>query len=237
MVNAVILDDDEKIRESIEGYLRDFAKENRQAFEIKTYSDPVDFLEKYDASADILFTDIEMPNIDGMRVARKVRERDKDVVIVFVTNFAQYAINGYEVGAFDFILKPIRYTSFVMTLERIMNILSHRKKDCFVNLYVKEGMTRIAVSDILYVEVVNHDLIIHTAQGEEIKIRRTLASFAEQLKEQYFALCNSCYLVNIKHVRKIDKDSVTVGDASLKISQPKRKAFLGEVAKYFGGSV
>ena len=98
-------------------------------------------------------------------------------------------------------------------------------------------MRRVFASDVLYMEVINHDVIIHTADDDEIKTRSTLSSFANDLKSKHFALCNSCYLVNLKHVRSIKGEYVTVGKDQLRISQPKRKAFLQEVASYFGGSV
>lgn len=237
MIKVAIVDDNGEDQNTLQDCLQRFSIESERSFEVKVYNNAVDFLEGYDASADIIFMDIEMPQIDGMRAAKKIRELDKEVVIIFVTNFVQYAMNGYEVNAFDFILKPIRYTNFIMMLKRVVNVLEHKRKDYSVNLFLKNGMARVYVSDIVYIEVINHEVIFHMVQREEIKLRGTLTSWAEKLSDKHFVLCNSCYLINLKYVQNINKDEVSVGGYTLKISQSKRKDFLVEVAKYFGGSI
>ena len=67
----------------------------------------MDFLEKYRANYDLVFMDIEMPVMDGMSAIKKLRQIDKNVLVVIVTNLAQYAVNGYELGVFDFMVKPV----------------------------------------------------------------------------------------------------------------------------------
>ena len=236
-IRAVIVDDDKTESGIVRADLEKWAQESGNMLECKVYHDAVLFLESYDAKADIIFLDVEMPQMDGIRAAKILRKHDKQVILIFVTNFAQYAIKGYEVDAFDYVLKPVSYTAFRMTLERAVNILEHRRNDHTVNLMTKEGITRLAVSEIAYVEVADHDVIIHMTNGEELRFRSTLSYFAELLKERHFVLCNACYLVNLRYVRKVDKDSCFVCGHRLQISQAKRKLFLREVAKYFGGSV
>lgn len=238
MIKTIILEDEKEAMATLKGYIEKFAKESGQAISVECYFDAVKFLEDYSPSkADIIFFDIQMPTIDGMRAAKKIRERDENVIIIFVTNLAQYAVEGYAVQAYDFILKPVRYTGFKMKMTRICNRLEYKRDDYSFNINGKDGMRRVFASDVLYMEVINHDVIIHTADDDEIKTRSTLSSFANDLKSKHFALCNSCYLVNLKHVRSVKGEYVTVGKDQLRISQPKRKAFLQEVASYFGGSV
>ena len=237
MIKIAIVDDDKTVSEVLEKFILTFGNEKNTLFDIQSYTDAVDFLNGYKCDRDIIFLDIEMPHIDGIRTAKKIRERDENVILVFVTNFSQYAIKGYEVRAFDYILKPVRYTNLVMTLERIVNVLEHGRNDVYINLQLKDGVARISVSDILYIEVANHDVFIHTLQADDYKVRGTISSYAGQLKDKHFVLCNSCYLVNLKYVKRIDKESVYVGDDVLHISHNKRKDFLREAAKYFGGSV
>lgn len=236
MIKTIILEDEKDAADALRAYLSQYSAEKGVAFDVRSYDNAVDLLEAYDASADVVFADIQMPLIDGMSAAKKIRDRDKSVLIVFVTNLAQYAIEGYEVGAFDFILKPMRRTSFFMKLDRIINELGHRRSDVMINLHTRDGIRRIAVSDILYAEVMNHDVVLHTSSGESIRMRTTLSGLAVELESHHFALCNACYLVNLRHVSGVDLDYVNVGGSKLRVSQSKRKAFMQAIARYAGGS-
>ena len=185
--------------------------------------------------ADLIFFDIEMPGLSGMDVAKKVREYDKHTTIVFVTNLAQYAIEGYSVNAFDFLLKPINYSSFELKLDRVFHELHHHMDENFITIGNKQGITRLNVNDILYVEVKNHDLIYHSLK-EEYRIRSTMLKAVEELSQYHFELCNACYLVNLKYVNRIENNMVEIGESKLMISQSRRKTFLSSFAKYLGGT-
>ena len=236
MIKTIILEDEKDAADALRAYLSQYSAEKGVAFDVRSYDNAVDLLEAYDASADVVFADIQMPLIDGMSAAKKIRDRDKSVLIVFVTNLAQYAIEGYEVGAFDFILKPVDYNGFAMKLDRIARELEHRSDDVFVNLKTKDGYVRLNVARIAYVEVRAHDLIYH-ADGETVAVRGTLKNAASELEGRYFSLCNSCYLVNLACVKRANKTVVLNTGEELPISQGKRKQFLSELAKYMGGTI
>lgn len=237
MINVVILEDEKAAAERLKSYIDRFSSEKSVCFNVTVYDNAVSMLEGYKADADIIFVDIQMPLMNGMSAAHRIREIDESVIIVFVTNLAQYAIKGYEVGAHDFVLKPVRYESFAMKLERLCHIVGHSDKTDTVVFAGKDRMRRVSADEIIYMEVVNHDITVHLTSGE-FKVRGTLSSMREKLAHRHFAMCNSCYLVNLAHVKGVDGDTVAMGGGfKLRISQPKRKAFLQEIAKYLGGSV
>ena len=200
------------------------------------YADALEELENYRADFDVLFMDIQLNMMTGMEAAERIRRQDSRVLIVFVTNLAQYAVEGYQVNAFDFILKPVDYNGFAMKLDRIARELEHRSDDVFVNLKTKDGYVRLNVARIAYVEVRAHDLIYH-ADGETVAVRGTLKNAASELEGRYFSLCNSCYLVNLACVKRANKTVVLNTGEELPISQGKRKQFLSELAKYMGGTI
>ena len=236
MIRLVVLEDEKTACDALLGCIKRYSEESKKNFDVVAYDNALDFIDKYKVSADVIFMDIQMPYLNGMDAAKKVREMDENVVIVFVTNLARYAIEAYEVNAYDFVLKPVRYSAFSMKMDRICRYVERNRNGTrLLNIITREVKKRVYVSEIKYVEVRNHEVILHCVD-EEIKFRGTLSAIANELHEAEFALCNSCYLVNLKYVTEIDGDSVNVGGEKLRISQPKRKQFVREVAKYIGGS-
>ena len=115
---VAIVEDDSQASSQLKEMLLRFGGESFVSFEVDTYSDGLKFISSFHAQYDLVFLDIEMPYLNGMDAAKKIRETDKNVLIVFVTNLAQFALEGYEVQAFDFILKPITYPNLKMKLMR-----------------------------------------------------------------------------------------------------------------------
>ena len=233
-----ILEDERDVAEKIKQYIAKYFEKRGggESLELHSYADAYELLENYRADFDVLFMDIQLNMMTGMEAAERIRRQDSRVLIVFVTNLAQYAVEGYQVNAFDFILKPVDYNGFAMKLDRIARELEHRSDDVFVNLKTKDGYVRLNVARIAYVEVRAHDLIYH-ADGETVAVRGTLKNAASELEGRYFSLCNSCYLVNLACVKRANKTVVLNTGEELPISQGKRKQFLSEFAKYMGGTI
>ena len=237
-MKITILEDETKVSDTIQEYLFSFFQEKQMGVpSITVFNNGYDLLETYSMDTDVLFMDIQVPGMSGMETAKRIREKDGNVIIVFVTNLSQYAIKGYEVNAFDFILKPIDYNGFSMKLNRILTEYSHLHENYYVNIKNKEGVVRIPLEDLLYIEVVSHNIVFHKSD-EEITIRGVLKDYVDDLSKHYFCLCNKGYLVNLANVRKVDKIFAFMSDGTkLLISKGKRKEFLEELNKYLGGTI
>ena len=229
MRKIIVVEDNDSDAEQLISFLSTFGKENKEVFEIVRFFDSQRFLSGYE-SADIVFLDIEMPGIDGMTAARELRKKDADVTIVFVTNMSQMAIRGYEVRAFDFILKPISYKSFALRFSRILKVLRKEegKEIWIVN---KDGRKKIRTTDVAYVEIMRHILVFHLG-GEEIKATGTLLSLQQDLEGECFSMCNRCYFVNLAFVTAVQGPVCVLKDAELQISRAKRKTFLKDLNEY-----
>ena len=204
-------------------------------FEIRQYSNPLKFLNEYACDADLIFLDIQMPEMDGMSAAHRIRAIDPKVMLIFTTALAQYAIAGYEVQAFDYILKPLTPDMFEAKLTRALRVLNYRQEEEWIDVSTKTETRRIAVNQVTYIEVNNHDILIHTPQ-QTYRHWGSLKEYEQKLAALHFMRCNTCYLVNMKHVNCISGDDVTVGADRLAISRSRRKGFLMAFAKYKGGS-
>ena len=116
MKHIAVVEDDSSASQQIQNYLSLYQKENEQEFSVTVFADGLSILEDYHPIWDIILMDIEMPLMDGMTAAKCIRELDQSVIIIFITNMAKYAIKGYEVGALDFVLKPVSYFAFSLKI-------------------------------------------------------------------------------------------------------------------------
>ena len=236
MRKIMILEDQEEQAQHLMQMLERYGK-NHPDFTctVQHYASPLLFLEAYSCDADLIFLDIQMPDMLGIDVARQIRQKDEQVMIIFITMLTQYAIEGYAVRAFDYVLKPVRYEEFAAKMDRVCRILPHQSTELTLELRTKEDIRRISADDVIYLEVSNHDILIHTGT-ETFRQWGSLKSYEEQLQQGHFVRCNACYLVNLKYVRGIVGDTVRVHEDSLPISKSKRKEFLAALAQYKGGS-
>ena len=224
MLKAAIVEDDDRAAAELKRYLRRYADETGAKIDADVYGDALSFLAAY-SGYDIVFMDIELPDYDGMRAAKKLRETDKTVVIVFVTNMRRYAVEGYEVGALDFMMKPVGWQSFRTLMGKAEKVV-----------YSNRDAKLLDAKEIYFVEVTRHHLVFHTVSGD-YDMYGDLVSMEKVLPERSFARCNSCYLVNLRYVRAVEGDTVNVSGYELKISRPKKKEFLQRIAGYIGGGM
>ncbi len=232
MYKIAMVEDEEYAAAVLSDMLLRYGKEAGVSFEISHFQNAITFLTNYSPVFDIVFMDIELPYLNGMEAAKKLREQDTDTMLVFVTNVAQMAAKGYEVSAFDFVVKPLSYPALRMKLDRICSTLARRSYKR-VTILSEGCKICIAARDILYVEVSDHTLIYHTEEGN-FPAYGSMSKAKEQLEGEDFFMCNSCYLVNLRYVRRIQKYSVLVGGDELQISHPRKKAFLQALNAYIG---
>ena len=236
VLNIIILEDQQEQADRLTRMLEKYAAEHADfSYALRHYDRSIPLLTEYKCDADIIFLDIQVPDMLGMDVAKKIRAMDNNVTIIFITMLTQYAIEGYSVGAFDYVLKPVRYEEFAVKMDRVCRMLAHRNTSMTLELRTKEEVRRISADDITYIEVSNHDILIHT--GDQVYRQwGNLKSYEEKLAPAHFVRCNACYLVNLKYVRGISGDAVTVHHENLAISKTKRRDFLAALAQYKGGS-
>ena len=177
---------------------------------------------------------VPLKHLDGMETARRIRERDGGVLIVFITNMAQYAIRGYAVGALDYVLKPVPYFAFSQQLQKALGQLEKRERH-YLAVVVDGGMRRLDAAEIYYLESEGHKVHFYT-EKEDFVVPGTLKNYEEKLVGRAFARCNSGYLVNLAQVSGVQQDMVQVGPYTLQISRPRRKAFMAGLADYIGGA-
>lgn len=229
-MRIAIVEDQLSYVKVLQGYLERYAKEHNVEIESRLFSNGMEIAEEYQPVWDLILMDIDMPLLDGMSAARTIRKKDDTVLIIFITNMAQYAIAGYEVQALDYVLKPVQYPSFALKLRRAIKILEARPRDSLI--LAKEGETvKIWVQDLCYVEVFDHKLLYHTLDGEYTAFD-TLGNLEKRLGPG-FARCNRSYLVNLRFVNAVQGDTLLIGGHTLKIGRTKKKEFMQQLSEYY----
>ena len=231
-MNIAIVEDDAVTREETAEYCRRFQAETNAKLLIREFSDGRELVDNYDSSFDLIFLDIEMNYLNGLEAAEIIRKKDKNVMIVFLTNMGGYAIRGYSVQATDYILKPLSYPVFRCKMKEWIKRVEQYQGETVV-IANGEELYRISTDHLYYVEVNSHRLIYHTDQGE-LSFWGSLKSAEQLLQGKGFAKCNSCYLVNLRYVQSISGNQVVVGSTPLQISRPRKKAFLEAVTQFIG---
>ena len=127
MINIAIVEDEAMYAKQLQEFLHQYEKENGEVFNITVYSDGDQIVHKYKSQFDIILMDVEMKFMDGMSAAEEIRKVDTEVVIIFITNMAQYAIRGYAVDALDYVLKPVNYYQFCTKLSRAIQRVQRRR--------------------------------------------------------------------------------------------------------------
>ena len=134
MISIAVVDDEKVFSDQMTGMLRRWQAAHGVELEITCFEDGIEIAEDFRHKWDIIFLDIQMKHLDGLAAAKRIRACDSDVIIIFVTTMAQYAINGYEVDAFDYILKPLEYPQFVLRMKKAVKAAEKKKAHSFVYL-------------------------------------------------------------------------------------------------------
>lgn len=239
MLNIAIVENDKLQAERLKDYIERFGEENGEAVRAVWFRDGVDFISDYSGEFDGVFMDIDMPLMDGMTAAEKLRETDGEVCIVFVTDLAQYALRGYKVNAMDYLVKPVDYFELAVELKKILR----SKKlhgDEYMWISVPGVRKRVAIGDIVYVDILAHDVHVHYTEdggsGEAV-FRGTLKDIEAQLDGKPFSRCHNCCIVNLRCVRTVCGDEVLLdGGDRVYISRNRRKKFMTDLTSYIAGN-
>lgn len=230
MYKIAIVEDEHESAEKLVECLDAYGDEFNVRFNVIRFKSGLDFLDRYSFDFDVIFMDIDMPQMNGLKVAKELRKIDKSVILVFVTFLAKYAIKGYEVDALDYVLKPLNYDSFKLKIERALSrCREHESRE--IMLTTSDGSIRLNIADLDYVEVNNHIITYHTTNGN-YRVYGVMRSILKQLPSDQFFMCNRCYVINLRNVSRIEGNNVIVGNSSLTISRPRKKEFINALHRY-----
>jgi DNA-binding LytR/AlgR family response regulator len=230
-IRIAILDDESSEQERTIGLLKQFALDHKLDIEYIVEGNPHAFLSHDLSSFDLALIDIIMPfDINGFDVSKKIRETNDKISIIFLTKTLNYAINGYEVRALDYLLKPLSYEDFSLKMSIFLKTLQSKgnKEHAFK---CQGSLIKVKEKDIIYIDIYEHYLNIHTKN----KVHVTRGNIKDIHKElsNIFSRCSNYCIVNFLYLDEIQKDDVLLKNGDyIKITSKYKKQFLKDFSHY-----
>lgn len=214
-----ICDDEQNQIEYITSIVTVWSAHTGHSCEICTFASAEAFLFEYeeDKVYDILLLDVEMKNMNGIELAKRIRKDNNRAEIIFITSHFEFVGEGYEVDALHYLIKPISLDKLTQVLNKAAEKLSVEPPSVIISC---NGETiKLYEAGILYVESFLHYIIIHT-KDKEYKIKENISVFENKLSDDFYRIHRS-YLASLKHITRISRTSVNIGNIELPLSRGK----------------
>lgn len=226
MLSCILIDDEPLALNLLEGYvestpfLRLVAKCNNAITALE-------IIEK--ESIDLVFTDIQMPNLSGMEFSKMIL--NKKTKIIFTTAFEEFALEGYKVNTIDYLVKPISYPEFYASVNKAkQQMLLHSSQTSIDDyIFVKSDykLIKIDLKDLIYVEGLKDYVKFYTVNSEKpILTLKSMKSLEEELSKKQFMRVHRSFIVNLKKITTIERKRIVFGDKYIPVSEKYKEAFL-----------
>ena len=197
-----ICDDEKDFIHNFQLLLKQYSKKHKNINQFNSFENENDLLSYFYSQndIDILFLDIKFQTYSGIEIAKKIRDINPSVILIFLTSFPEYALSGYKVKAFDYLVKPLSYLQLDNVLDQ-------------------------ALSELIYIETYNRNILFHLTSGSEITGHESLKAYEDKLDERFYR-CHTGYIVNMAYVTSIQKDcAILNSNVTVPVSRYKKKKF------------
>ena len=220
----------------LDKYLKGWALKNNITIHPIRYKSSEEFLFNLNENMDIdiLILDIQMEQMNGIELAKKIREKDEEVAIIFVTGVLEHMSKGYSVGAINYLLKPLKEDELFDSLDRAYRKIKQLKeKKESLKVVTDKQTIKIRYSDIKYFVVYSHYVHIELL-NKKITYKKKISDLEEELPKTHFLRCHRSYIVNLHFIKSIEKESLTLDDNTIiPISRSKKEKVLEVFMNYF----
>ncbi len=222
MIRAIALDDEQPSLEILEAFCSEIDFIDLQKTFLKT-SEATYYLENY--PVDLIFLDINMPARSGIDFYKTISQ---DVAVVFTTAYKEYAIESYEIGAIDYLLKPFSFDRFKTTIDRVLEQkkLIAASNDNYIYFRVDYGLTKVMVQEITYIESLDNYIKIHFENKKPLLIRMTIKTILDKLPPKVFLRIHRSYIVSLSKIDSYKNKMVYINDEKIPLGTTYEKEFL-----------
>ncbi len=221
-MRILICDDEERYLNEIRLHTEEYLRSHNIKAELITSLDAKEIMDSA-TSYDLAFVDIEMPEFDGITLAKELKKRNNKVILFFVTNFEEYQDDAMDLRIFRFFEKPLDIKRLYSSLDRAMEYLDETYIDLF--LYNNSEHQKILVDNIAYIKRENRKVVLITNEQKEYITKENLDQWVEKLPNTFFYLVHKSFLVNLHHITKCSYTELYIGNARIPIAPRKQADF------------
>lgn len=200
MIKIAICEDEKEQQDLLKTHINQIFKDLPINYSLYTFNSGEELLKNYPKDIDVFLIDIQLNEINGMDTARKIRETDNKAEIIFITSLIEYAIEGYEVRAYRYLIKPVKYDDLKTHILNCIKEIDIKNK----HIIIKEQGNRIKldISEITYIEVQKENITIHTL-NKTYETKGTMNNIEKEINCSRFYRCHKSFLVNLEHIKSI----------------------------------
>jgi len=227
MIRAIALDDEPLALKVIESFCARVGFINLEKTFTKT-AEAHKHLRKQ--PVDLIFLDIQMPTQNGMEFYADIQQ---NVAVIFTTAFSEYAVEGFNVNATDYLLKPFSYDRFVQATEKVKKALETQTQNAEQYLFIRAdySLNKILISDIIFIEGLDDYLKIHICNEKTMVARMTMKAILEKLPASEFVRVHRSFIIPISRIDKVKNKIVYIAEDKIPISASYEAAFLAMIGK------
>lgn len=232
MRKIAICDDSKLDRQLLKVAIQTYFENNEEEFKIFEYESGDNLLadiEEGYIEVELLFLDIIMNGTNGMKIARKLRDIQFKAPIIFLTAYAYYAVESYEVQAAGYLLKPYDTNKLTLLLDEVLQRSVQKR----IAVKVKKQHRYLEINDIMYVESDKHVLNIHLKDSRVIQTTEKLSELKKTINSKRFIRCHQSYLVNMDYIKDAKTDFILSNDIRIPIRVRGRKEIIERYHKYY----
>ena len=230
MIHIAICDDEKHMSDHIRSMVLNFFRKKNREISLRMFSGGEELL-SYNGQIDILFLDIQMKDMDGMKTARKLRADQFRGFLVFITVLKEMVFQSFEVQAYDYLVKPVDEKQFEKTMERIYASMQNASED---SLLVKKGYEGrvIPKDEIVFCEIIDRKIYLNLASGEVADYYERIENLETKLDNRFYR-CHRSYLINLKHLKGYKNGTAYMDNGKeIPVSRLRSKEFSGVVLQY-----
>ncbi len=215
-MKIAICDDEKLIIDEYSKIINDYLYENNVVCAVDGFINGKSFLQIVN-EYDMVFLDYDLPDINGMEIARSIRANDGRIMIVFLTAFAEHVYDSFEVDAFRYLLKPVDKIKIYETLDKFLDIYNHKRK---ISIPTNTAHVSVDADEVIYIEAAKKHTKVKTT-GNEYIANKAISVYQTEIANPHFFRTHRGYIVNMRYISSVEKNTITLTNGEIVLLSSK----------------